>query len=115
MISQRNKAKLKWTSSSLQSHLGMFKQQRLRNNIKVQEKKQRKISFLLISMTVSFYLTWTPYAINSLLAMAGVSLPRTVIMAATLFAKTGTFINPILYIFFNKEVGINIYIKVRFK
>ena len=106
--SQRNKAKLKWTASCLQSHLGMFKLQRLRDNIKVQQQKQRKLSFLIVSMILSFYICWMPYTISVLLAMAGGSLPTSAIVSATLFAKSGTIINPILYIFYNKEVILNI-------
>ena len=56
-------------------------------------------------MTMAFYLSWMPYAINCLLVMAGVMVPKRHQMFASLFAKSGTLINPILYIFFNKDVS----------
>ena len=55
-------------------------------------------------MTLSFYLSWSPYATNSILAMAEVPLPRLLIVSAILFAKSGIIINPVLYIFFNADV-----------
>ena len=60
-----------------------------------------------MSMTVSFYISWTPYAIVCILSMLGISSPRLGNILSILFAKTGTVINPILYIYFNKEVRIN--------
>ena len=56
-------------------------------------------------MTLGFYFCWTPYAINCIAAMAGSSLPRNAGVIAILFAKSGTIINPILYIFLNKDVS----------
>ena len=70
------------------------------------DKRQRKTTFLLLIMTISFYVSWTPYAINSILAMSGVGLPRLVNVIAILCSKSGTVINPILYIFYNKNVSI---------
>ena len=58
-------------------------------------------------MTFSFYLTWTPYAVVSFLSMLGTAAPKIAQTLAILFAKSGTVINPILYIFFNKEVSNN--------
>ena len=63
-----------------------------------------KTTILLLIMTVSFYVSWTPYAMNSILAMSGISLPRLVNVIAILCSKSGTVINPILYIFYNKSV-----------
>lgn len=56
-------------------------------------------------MTVSFYLSWLPYAADCLLIMCGVTVSSNFHVVAVLFAKSGTVINPILYIFFNKEVS----------
>merc|ERR1712001_117871 len=69
------------------------------------EKRQRKTTLLLLLMTVSFYVSWTPYAINSILSMAGAILPRLFNIIALLCSKSGTVINPILYIFYNKSVS----------
>ena len=69
------------------------------------KKNQTKLNMLMISMTLCFYITWTPYAMNCLLAMAGILLPRVANVIAILFAKFGTVVNPLLYIFFNKDVS----------
>ena len=50
-------------------------------------------------MTLSFYLTWTPYAIDCILAMSGIRVPENVKIFALLFSKSGTVINPALYIY----------------
>ena len=65
----------------------------------------RKLAFLTLSMTISFYISWTPYAINSLLIMSGYDVPHIPNVIAVLFAKSATIVNPILYIFLNKDVS----------
>ena len=55
-------------------------------------------------MTVSFYISWTPYAINSLLLIFGFDVTMTLSISSLLFAKSGAVINPLIYIFANKEV-----------
>ena len=74
--------------------------------IKRLQDKQRKLTILTLSMTCAFYLCWTPYAIHSILRIAEVwQPPRLSNVIAILFAKSGTVINPILYIFFNNDVS----------
>ena len=108
MISQRNTTKLNEKRKRLsQLQLGAFEEQQIQENVKIQEMQQRKITLLILSMTISFYLCWTPFAINGLLAMASVLPHRVIIISATLFAKVGTILHPILYVFLNKEVVIN--------
>ena len=87
----------------------MFRQERLREEFKATQKKHRKMATIIISMTISFYVTWTPYAINCLLTMTGLLLPRVVTVLSILFAKSGTVINPILYIYLNKDVSTKAY------
>ena len=65
----------------------------------------RKLTILTTSMTISFYLSWTPYAVNSLLTMWGYIVPHLPNVIAVLFAKSATMVNPILYILLNKEVS----------
>jgi urease accessory protein UreF len=72
---------------------------------KPQQKRQRKLTILVGLMTLSFYLCWTPYAVNSFLAMTGVILPQAANVLAVVFTKTGVVLNPVLYIFFNNSVG----------
>ena len=65
----------------------------------------RKLTILTMSMTVSFYVSWTPYVINCLLIMYGYNLPHLPNVIAALFAKSATMVNPVLYIFLNKDVS----------
>ena len=69
------------------------------------KRMHRKLTILSTSMTISFYVSWTPYAINSLLIMCGYYLPHLPNVIAVLFAKSSTMVNPILYIFLNKDVS----------
>ena len=69
------------------------------------EEGLRQLTILTTSMTMSFYLSWTPYAFNCILNMAGVLIPHVANIIAILFAKCGTVINPTLYIFCNKGVS----------
>ena len=73
--------------------------------IRAQKFAQRKQTVLLTTMTLSFYFTWLPYAINCLLTMSGGLVPYIADVIAILFAKSGAVINPILYIYFNKDVS----------
>lgn len=57
-------------------------------------------------MTASFYICWTPYAIKCILAMFGVNLTKAPSALVLLFAKLGIVVNPIIYIFNNKEVSV---------
>ena len=76
------------------------------NAIKRLQQRQRKLTLLTLSMTLSFYICWTPYATCALLRVLGVlKEPPLSNVLATLFAKTETVVNPILYIFFNNEVS----------
>jgi hypothetical protein len=83
--------------------------QRSGDILKNAERKQLKVTIIIVLMTLSFYITWTPYAINSLLAMVGAMVHRPTAVLSILFAKSGTIINPILYIFLNKQVNQKIY------
>ena len=75
--------------------------------IRKQQKMQRRVTILTSSMTISFYITWLPYAIDCILSMSGMKISHATNVYAILFAKTGTVVNPILYIFLNKDVRIN--------
>ena len=66
----------------------------------------RRLTILTTSMTFTFYLSWTPYAVCSFFTIINHSLPHLPNVVAILMAKLGTVINPILYIYFNKEVRV---------
>ena len=59
-------------------------------------------------MTVSFYVTWTPYAIRCILGMLQLDVSPIFSGIALLFAKLGVVVNPLLYIFHNQEVSNHI-------
>ena len=73
--------------------------------IRKEERLQRKLTLLSTLMSLAFYLSWMPYAMFSLIVMSGVKIPQEYQMFAALFAKSSTLANPILYIFFNKDVS----------
>ena len=105
---KRNALRLKWKSANaLQTGNSGTRPEKLNNILKNARKGQHKLRLLIMSMTVSFYISWTPYATVCILSMLGISSPRLGNILSILFAKTGTVINPILYIYFNKEVRIN--------
>ena len=105
---KRNALRLKWKSANaLQTGNSRTRPEKLNDILKNARKGQHKLRFLILSMTVSFYISWTPYAIVCILSMLGISTPRLGNILSILFAKTGTVFNPILYIYFNKEVRIN--------
>ena len=56
-------------------------------------------------MALSFYICWTPYAVRCILAMVGVDLNAKFSGVSILISKLGVIVNPILYIFHNKEVS----------
>ena len=56
-------------------------------------------------MTVSFYFCWTPYAMRSILELFGFKLSNIASTLSLLFSKLGVIVNPLIYIFFNKEVS----------
>ena len=68
-------------------------------------KKEKHWIIMMQLMTLSFYLTWTPYAIDCILAMSGIRVPENVKIFALLFSKSGTIINPALYIYSNTKVS----------
>ena len=65
----------------------------------------RKIESMIAMMTFSFYVCWTPYAIKVILELFGIPLSVAQSLMLLVFAKLGVIINPILYIFYNKEVS----------
>ena len=83
----------------------MMNMERCSFALKRAQKQQRKLTITIILMTLAFYLTWILYAINCLLAMSGIILPHAYNVIAVLVAKSGIVINPIIYIFFNNNVG----------
>ena len=70
---------------------------------------QKRLTILTASKTISFYLCWMPYALNCILTMCGIRVLHATNVFATLLAKSGVVINPVIYIFFNKDVSFSNY------
>ena len=65
---------------------------------------------LVISiMTLSFYICWTPYAFRCILGMLGFDLNAELSGVSIMLSKLGVIINPVLYIFYNKEVSADVF------
>ena len=59
-------------------------------------------------MTLSFYICWTPYAFRCILGMLGFDLNAELSGVSIMLSKLGVIINPVLYIFYNKEVSADV-------
>ena len=70
------------------------------------QKRVTTATSVVAVMTISFYLCWTPYATISLMSILSFSITVAASVVALLFAKLGVVGNPIIYIFFNKDVNI---------
>ena len=68
--------------------------------------RQSAVTTTMAIMTASFYICWAPYGIKCILAMFGVNLTLAPSALVLLFAKLGVVVNPVIYIFCNKEVRV---------
>ena len=105
IFNQRTNKAIIRKKESVKGRRPKTKDQPVSDSIRKEAKMQRKLTLLSTLMTFAFYLSWMPYALVCLIVMGGVNIPRRYQMFASLFAKSGTLVNPILYIFFNKDVS----------
>ena len=75
------------------------------SSVKQKQKRQRRMTILVVVMTLSFYVTWTPYAVISFMAMLEVMPSQVANFLAIHFCKSGVIVNPVLYIWFNNSVS----------
>ena len=68
-------------------------------------KRKANATLTITLMTSAFYITWMPYAVKCILAMLGLDLNLRLSALIILFAKLGVVFNPIIYIFYNDQVG----------
>ncbi|XP_064194915.1 pinopsin-like [Anguilla rostrata] len=76
-----------------------------RVNNSVTRKREQRVLFMVITMVICYLLCWLPYGVMALLATfgrPGLVTPEASIIPSIL-AKTSTVINPIIYIFMNKQ------------
>ena len=69
------------------------------------ERSERATKMVILN-TIAFYLCWLPFAIQSILTVAGFTAPLVVTILAILCAEAGPVAHPIIYIWFNREVNI---------
>ncbi|KAF7666425.1 hypothetical protein LDENG_00106060 [Lucifuga dentata] len=68
-------------------------------------KREQRVLIMVVIMVVCYLICWLPYGIMALLATfgpTGVITPEASIIPSVL-AKTSTVINPVIYIFMNKQ------------
>ena len=64
---------------------------------------------MIAMMTASFYVCWTPYVARAIFELFGAVPSAHLSVLVLLFAKLGVIINPIMYIFSNKEVRFSFF------
>lgn len=70
-------------------------------------KREQRVLFMVVIMVICYLLCWLPYGIMALLATfgaPGLVTPEASIIPSIL-AKTSTVINPVIYVFMNKQVS----------
>lgn len=71
-------------------------------------KREHRVLFMVITMVIFYLLCWLPYGIMALMATFGA--PGLVTVEASIvpsiLAKFSTAINPVIYIFMNKQVSM---------
>ncbi|XP_073347859.1 vertebrate ancient opsin-like [Pagrus major] len=74
-------------------------------NSSMSRKREQRVLFMVVVMVICYLLCWLPYGIMALLATfgpPGMVTPEASIIPSVL-AKTSTVINPIIYVFMNKQ------------
>lgn len=69
-------------------------------------KREQRVLFMVVIMVMCYLICWLPYGIMALLATfgpPGLVTPEASIIPSVL-AKTSTVINPVIYVFMNKQV-----------
>ena len=93
------------TSTRAQHGCSEIKSQFTRQESMGRIRSNTAIAKMIGIMTVSFYFCWTPYAMRSILELFGFKLSNIASTLSLLFSKLGVIVNPLIYIFFNKEVS----------
>eukprot|EP00063_Salmo_salar_P019891 XP_013994726.1 PREDICTED: vertebrate ancient opsin-like isoform X1 [Salmo salar] len=74
-------------------------------NTAMSRKREHRVLVMVVTMVLVYLMCWMPYGVMALLATFGrpsLITPEASIVPSVL-AKTSTFINPIIYIFMNKQ------------
>lgn len=76
-------------------------------NTSMSRKREQRVLFMVVVMVTCYLMCWLPYGIMALLATfgpLGLITPEASIVPSVL-AKSSTVINPVIYIFMNKQVS----------
>ncbi|XP_029971009.1 pineal opsin-like [Salarias fasciatus] len=74
-------------------------------NASMSRRREQRVLFMVVIMVVCYLLCWLPYGIMALLATfgpPGLITPEASIIPSVL-AKTSTVVNPVIYVFMNKQ------------
>lgn len=77
-------------------------------NSSMSRKREQHVLFMVVIMVICYLLCWLPYGIMALLATfgpPGFVTPEASIIPSVL-AKLSTVINPVIYVFMNKQVRV---------
>lgn len=77
-------------------------------NTSVSRKREHRVLLMVITMVVFYLLCWLPYGIMALLATFGAPglVTAEASIVPSILAKSSTVINPVIYIFMNKQVSM---------
>ncbi|OCT67723.1 opsin-3 [Xenopus laevis] len=76
-----------------------------RINMTAAQKREHRLLFMVVCMVTCYLLCWMPYGLVSLMTAFGKPgmITPTVSIIPSILAKSSTFINPLIYIFMNKQ------------
>ncbi|XP_075042105.1 pinopsin-like [Mixophyes fleayi] len=76
-----------------------------RINLTAAQKREHHLLFMVLCMVTCYLFCWMPYGLVSLITTFGKSgiISPTVSIIPSILAKSSTFINPLIYIFMNKQ------------
>ena len=84
----------------------------MNKNLEVIHRRERKVTFMVIFMIMSFLIAWLGYALVCILRLVGVQVSPYAVAVAMLLAKVGGLLNAIVFIFMNVQVScIDFYFK----
>lgn len=72
------------------------------------QKAEKRVSLMIFTMVIAFFVAWGPYAVFSLIvAFTDIKLTAPFLIAPSLFAKSSVCYNPIIYFLLNSQVSAN--------
>uniref|UniRef100_A0A8C6UQY1 Teleost multiple tissue opsin b n=1 Tax=Neogobius melanostomus TaxID=47308 RepID=A0A8C6UQY1_9GOBI len=77
----------------------------------VPRRREQRVLLMVVTMVVCYLVCWLPYGVAALLSAFGPRdlLTPTASITPSLLAKCSTAINPFIYVFMNKQVGLTLF------